>query len=105
MQTDCQTTEIRDVQLNPGSVYPGIQQDSGAEPHLATTMVASHNEGCAWGFPVDLPGLSLINNVLNAPRLYTCLKRHNRPEQTLVSESVSAGSCGQSESGPRGVGL
>jgi len=38
--------------------------------------VASHNEGCAWGFPVDLPGLpnnevSLINNVLNAPRYDT----------------------------------
>lgn len=46
-----------DVQLNPGPVYRGIQQDSGAEPHLATTMVASHNEVSAWGFPVDLPGL------------------------------------------------
>lgn len=28
-------------------------------------------------------------------RLYTRLKRHNRPEQKLVSESVSAESCGQ----------
>lgn len=34
----------RVVQLNPGPVYLGIQQDSGVEPHLATTMVASRNE-------------------------------------------------------------